>query len=290
MAGPGATSWGLRYAAHLGYRRSPSRPLFAESAGSAEPAAQIAYAAELGFAGMQVVRAVSQTKEWRAATRAALDRHGLEAGGMLYAEQEVVRSPLWALLDAETREARERALRGAFDAAAEINSRYVMVLSTLVPGVSRALQHVAFVENLRRAAELAAARDVVLLLEGMSVNLWPDALVAHIDETYAIVRAVDHPHVRLVFDVGHVQCNDGNLIANLRAVSDAVALVQIADNPGRLEPGTGEINIGNVLRTLHDIGYRGLVELEHDWSEPTRACEQRGIEYLRSIDPAPRAS
>lgn len=278
-------SWALRYAAHLGYRHSSPRPLFAESAGSAEAPAQIAYAAELGFAGMQVVRAISQTKEQRAATRTALERHGLEAGGMLYAEQDLLRSPLWSSLGAGAREGRERALREAFEVAAEINGRYVMILSTLMPGVPRALQHVALVENLKRAAEFAAARDVVLLLEGMSLNLWPDALVAHIDETYAVVRAVDHPHVRLVFDVGHVQSNDGNIIANLHAVWDAVALVQIADNPGRLEPGTGEINIGNVLRTLNELGYRGLVELEHDWSQPTRTCEQRGIDYLRSIDP-----
>jgi len=278
-------SWALRYAAHLGYRRSPSRPLFAESVGTLDAPAQIAYAAELGFAGMQVVRAVSQTKEQRAATRAALEQYGLEAGGMLYAEQELLRSPLWGSTDAAARERREQALREAFDVAAEINGRYVMLLSTLVPGVPRALQHVALVENLKRAAELAAEHDVVLLLEGMSLNLWPDALVAHIDETYAVVRAVDHPHVRLVFDIGHVQSNDGNLLANLRAVWDTVALVQIADNPGRLEPGTGEINIGNVLRTLHELDYRGLVELEHDWSQPTRACEQRGIQYLRSIDP-----
>jgi hydroxypyruvate isomerase len=278
-------SWSLRYAAHLGYRSASPRPLFAESAESLDAPAQIAYAAQLGFAGMQVVRAVSQTKAQRNATRAALERYGLETGGMLYAEQELLRSPLWGTSDAGAQERRERALRDAFDVAREINGRYIMLLSTLIPGVPRALQHVALVENLKRAAELAARHDVVLLLEGMSLNLWPDALVARIDETYAVVRAVDHPNVRLVFDVGHVQCNDGNLIANLRAVWDAVALVQVADNPGRLEPGTGEINIGNVLRTLHELGYSGLVELEHDWSQPTRACEQRGIEYLRSIDP-----
>ena len=61
-------------------------------------------------------------------------------------------------------------------------------------------------------------------------------------------------------------------------------MVQIADNPGRLEPGSGEINFATIFRALKVHDYHGLVELEHGWSEPTRACEQRGIETLRRID------
>jgi hydroxypyruvate isomerase len=90
--------------------------------------------------------------------------------------------------------------------------------------------------------------------------------------------------VRLIFDTSHVQIMDGDLIDNLRATWDAVGIVQIADNPGRLEPGTGELNFANFLRVVQELGFDGLVELEHDWSQPTRACEQAGIAYLRELD------
>ena len=77
---------------------------------------------------------------------------------------------------------------------------------------------------------------------------------------------------------------DGDILPNLDAVWDEVALIQLADNPGRFEPGSGELNFGNILRAIKKRGYAGLVELEHGWSEQTRACEQRGIENLRQMD------
>jgi len=77
---------------------------------------------------------------------------------------------------------------------------------------------------------------------------------------------------------------DGDLLARLDACWDATAIIQIADNPGRLEPGSGEINFATVLGHLHRRGFGGLVELEHHWSQSSREAEQRGVEYLRRLD------
>jgi hydroxypyruvate isomerase len=63
-----------------------------------------------------------------------------------------------------------------------------------------------------------------------------------------------------------------------------IELVQIADNPHRREPSAGEINFETIFREFYRRRYRGLVELEHNRSEPSRATEQRGIAYLRRLD------
>lgn len=283
VSSAGVVGWTLRYASHLGYR-PPGRPLFHESAVSPDAVAQIEYAAALGFSGVQYALAMAHTRAQRALVRAALERHELETGCMIYARRDIAGAPLWGNTDPDSREIRQRALTAAFEVANEINARHVAVFSGADPSIPMAIQHAAFIENLKRAAELAEARGVVLCLENLSRKSWAGTLLSHIGEAYAIVRAVDSPAVRLIFDTSHVQVMDGDVLDNLRATWDAIAIVQIADNPGRLEPGTGELNFENILRTVHELGYRGLVELEHEWSEPTRAAEQRGIDYLRTID------
>ena len=242
------------------------------------------FAAALGFAGVQYARAVTRPKAERTRVRAALERHGLETGCMVYAGREIVLAPLWGTTEAGARAAWQAALQDAFDIASEVNARHVIVFSGADPRVPLALQHAAFVENLKRAADLASARGVVLCLENMSRKSRSGTLLSHLGEAYAIVKAVGSPAVRLVFDTSHVQIMDGDLLDNLRATWDAVAVVQIADNPGRFEPGTGELNFENILRAVRELGYTGLVELEHDWSQPDPATERRGIDQLRALD------
>ena len=105
-----------------------------------------------------------------------------------------------------------------------------------------------------------------------------------------MVRAADHPAVHLVFDTSHVQIMDGDLLFHLEQAWEHVAIVQLADNPGRLEPGTGEINFETVLRLLVQRGYQGLVELEHGWRQPGAESERRGLQKLRQLDSAARGN
>jgi hydroxypyruvate isomerase len=77
-----------------------------------------------------------------------------------------------------------------------------------------------------------------------------------------ICRAVGSPHVKLNWDLYHMQISEGDLCRHLREGFDHVGYVQLADNPGRHEPGTGEIRYERVLRELHELGYRGFVGLE----------------------------
>lgn len=276
-------AWKLRYASHLGYR-SADTPLFRESVGSLDPEAHIAYAAELGFAGVQYALARSRPVEEQERAARALSRYGLETGCVLYAGRDTFTAPLWGMALNDARTVLEAELAGAFEAAKRVNSRYVAVISGADPKRPLGEQRAAMADSLRWAAPLAECAGVTLLLEAINSRNVPNLLLHHIGDALDMVKAVDSPAVRLIFDTGHVQAMDGDLLAHLDACWDTTAIVQIADNPGRLEPGAGEINFATILGHLHRRGFAGLVELEHHWSAPGREVEQRGIEYLRRVD------
>ena len=283
QTGTTTMAWTLRYASHLGYR-SPQMPLFPASVGSLDPVAHVGFAAELGFAGVQYALACSRPVSEQDQVAKALARHGLETGCVVYTTPEKFTAPLWATADADSRAVLTSELAAAFDVAKRVNSRYVVVLSGADPRRPLPDQRAAMAENLRWAAPLAEKAGVTILLESINRRNVPNLLLHHISDSLDVVKAVDHAAVRLIFDTGHVQAMDGDLLAHLDACWDGLAIVQIADNPGRLEPGTGEINFATILGHLHRRKFAGLIELEHHWSAPGAEVERRGIEYLRRLD------
>lgn len=118
-------------------------------------------------------------------------------------------------------------------------------------------------DTLRRVAELGAREAVVFCLENLNTAVdHPGTPFARAADTRALVRAVDSPHLRMNLDLYHAQIGEGNLIALVRDSVDDIGEVQVADVPGRCEPGTGEINYAAVAQALHETGYRGVVALE----------------------------
>jgi hydroxypyruvate isomerase len=117
--------------------------------------------------------------------------------------------------------------------------------------------------TLGRIAALGEREGVVFCLENLNLPVdhpgTPFALAA---DTHALVAAVDSPHLRMNLDLYHAQIGEGNLIERVRESAPYLGEVQVADVPGRMEPGTGEVNYAAVARALHDTGYRGVVGLE----------------------------
>ena len=121
----------------------------------------------------------------------------------------------------------------------------------------------AAADTLRRVAELGQAEDVVFLLENLNTEVdHPGTPFAKAADTRALVAAVDSPHLRMNLDLYHAQIGEGNLIETLRRSMPHVGEIQVADVPGRCEPGTGEINYPAVAGALRDLGYAGVVGLE----------------------------
>ncbi|MDP9836532.1 hydroxypyruvate isomerase [Neorhizobium huautlense] len=118
-------------------------------------------------------------------------------------------------------------------------------------------------DTLARIADMAAEEGVVYTLENLNLPVdHPGTPFGRAEDTLALVESVNHPSLRLNLDLYHVQIGEGNLIETCRTCLAFIGEVQVADVPGRYEPGTGEINYSGIARALAEMGYRGPVALE----------------------------
>lgn len=116
---------------------------------------------------------------------------------------------------------------------------------------------------LERIGDLGAAAGVTFCVENLNTEVdHPGVPLARAKDTLALVEGVDHPHVKMMLDLYHAQIGEGNLVELVRRCGDAIGEIQVADVPGRCEPGTGEIHYPAIATALHDIGYRGAIGLE----------------------------
>jgi hydroxypyruvate isomerase len=279
MSGQG---WKMRYASHLGLR-SAKDPTFANSAGSADPIEQIRYAASVGFGGVEDNSAKTRTPEMQERMGAELARLGLEMGCFVNNPTRW-NQPLWGRSDDEARGLLADDIDASIETAKRLNGRVATVVSGRDPAIPLAFQLANMVENLKRFGDVAARAGLTLAVETVDNERWPGMLLNHIADAYAVVRAVDNPAVMLLFDVGHVQAMDGQILDNLARTWDRIAVIQAADIPSRFELGSGELNWTNILRFIRDRGYTGLVELEHVNSTPGTDGERIMMDRLRAID------
>ena len=119
------------------------------------------------------------------------------------------------------------------------------------------------VDNLRFAADALAGQGLELLIEPINTFDAPGFWLADCERALQIIDAVERDNLRLQFDVYHVQRMSGELAGSLQRMLPHIGHVQIADNPGRHEPGSGEINFPFLFAHLDSIGYRGWVGCEY---------------------------
>ncbi|RYB05335.1 TIM barrel protein [Lichenibacterium ramalinae] len=118
-------------------------------------------------------------------------------------------------------------------------------------------------ETLTRIADLGKRHGVMFVLENLNAAVdHPGVPFGRAEDCLALVKAVDRPELRLMLDLYHAQIGEGNLIELLRRAAPYIGEIQVADVPGRCEPGTGEINYPAIARELKRLGYRGTVGLE----------------------------
>lgn len=130
------------------------------------------------------------------------------------------------------------------------------------PDVQRAAQIECAVENLTAMLPAMQAAGVTAQVEALNTFDNPGFLVTTMADMVEICAAVNSPHVRAQFDFYHMQRMQGNLIETFRAHLEWINHVQIADTPGRHQPGSGEINYRNVLAAVEESSYTGYVGLE----------------------------
>jgi hydroxypyruvate isomerase len=134
----------------------------------------------------------------------------------------------------------------------------------------------AALRTLERIAELGERAGVTFCLENLNTEVdHPGVPFARAADTVAMVEAVGHPNLRLMLDLYRAQIGEGNLIRLIERASSLIGEVQVADVPGRCEPGTGEINYPAIAAAMHRVGFSGTVGLEA-WAsgDSTEALER----------------
>jgi len=165
-------------------------------------------------------------------------------------------------------------IRASAEAARRFEtSRMVVLTGNRADAYPREQQHASVVEGLKRAHDIVAPLRITMILEIINTLAPVEPLnpkTNHLNyylnrtpEAFAIVREVGSPFLKILFDLYHVQIMEGNLIETLRANIQAIGHFHVGDVPGRHEPGTGEIDHGNVFKAIHQTGYRDYVAMEY---------------------------
>ncbi|MDE2385739.1 MAG: hydroxypyruvate isomerase [Alphaproteobacteria bacterium] len=240
----------LRFCANLGW-------LFTEHAFWARFAA----AAQAGFKGVEF----SQPYEHPAGRLAeALQSNGLEmvlfnlpAGDWAAGERGIACHP------GRVDEFREGVAR-AVQYAKALNCRRINCLAGIAPAdVPQTRLWETLAANLHFAAEALARENIELMVEPINRNEMPGFFLNTSAQGLQAIAAAGHPNIKLQYDIYHMQRAEGELAATIARLLPVIGHMQLADNPGRHEPGTGEINFPFLLRHIEALGYDGWMGCEY---------------------------
>lgn len=167
--------------------------------------------------------------------------------------------------------------------AKRVNAKWM----TVVPGFYErslpiGIQTANVIDVLRRGAEIFEPHGLVMVLEPLSDT--PDLFLRNSDQTYMICKAVNSPSCKILYDIYHMQRNEGHIIPNMEMTWDEIGYIQIGDNPGRNEPTTGEINYKRVFEWIYNKGFKGVCGMEHGNFTPGKEGELNLIKAYREVD------
>jgi hydroxypyruvate isomerase len=231
---------------------------------------QIEKVAEAGYQGFEF-------GDWRAADASQVtsvkNKLGVECSSIV--GNRGVNPKGMGLCDPAERDGFLAELKASTEAAKRFEtSRLVILTGFKVPRLSRQEQRASIVEGLKRAHDVVAPQRVSLLLEVINTlaavePLYPrgnnhaDYYLDRTPEAFGIIREVDSPYVKVLYDIYHTQIMEGNLIETIRKNIRDIAHFHVGDVPGRHEPGTGEINYANVFKAIRDTGFSDFVAMEY---------------------------
>ncbi len=156
-----------------------------------------------------------------------------------------------------------KAIAESCDIADQLNCRlFTVVVGNDIPGVTKEQMHKTAIEGLKRASEICEKRKKVMIIEPMNPRNHPSHCLYGSRDAIAICEAVGSESLKINWDLYHMQIVEGDLCMRLREGWKHCGYLQMADNPGRHEPGTGEVQYTRVLQEIKSLGYTGCVGLE----------------------------
>lgn len=276
---PGNAKFKLKFAPHLGQ--------FEHSAGK-DPIAQIQHMADAGFTAYEDNGLMDRPVAVQERIGQTLAKNGMTMGVFVIDAGDNWKTS-YATGKAEFRERFVQRCRKAVEVAKRVDAKWM----TIVPGFYEpklpiGIQTGHVIDAIRAGAEVMEPHGLVMVMEPLSDT--PELFLRTSTQSYEIARAVDSPAVKILYDIYHMQRNEGNLIAHIDLTWDEIAYFQIGDVPGRNEPGTGEINYANVLRHVHERmtaeGRDFVFGMEHGKSVAGIEGERRLVQAYRAVDVA----
>jgi hydroxypyruvate isomerase len=270
-----ARAFRLAYAPHFG--------MFKHHAGD-DLIDQLRFMADQGFTALEDNGMKGRMVADQEKIAAEMQRLGMRMG--VFVATGSFTEPTFASGNRELAEKVLQDVRDSVEVAKRVNATWM----TVVPGTFDHRLHLDFqtanvVELLRRCAEICEPHGLAMVLEPLNHYANHPGLFLHLSpQAYLICKAVGSPSCKILFDIYHQQISEGNLIPNIERCWDEIACFQTGDNPGRKEPGTGEINYRNVFKYIHGRGFKGVLGMEHGNSLPGKEGEQAVIAAYRDAD------
>jgi hydroxypyruvate isomerase len=263
----------LKYGPHFG--------MFKAHAGE-DLIAQIEFMADQGFTAFEDNGLMGRAVDVQEKIGAALARRGMTMGVFVIDGGDNWKTSL-TTGKAEFRDKFLATCRTAVEVGKRVNAKW----ATVVPGYFErklpiGIQTGNVIDILRAGAAILEPANLTMVLEPLSDN--PDLFLRTSDQAYAICRAVDSPSCKILYDMYHMQRNEGDIIAHIDHAWSEIAYFQIGDNPGRKEPGTGEMNYRNLFRHIKGRGFDGVFGMEHGNARPGKEGEQALIDAYVAAD------
>ena len=277
-AAQGAPAFTLNYAPHFG--------MFKQSApGGLTDELQFAY--DQGFRAWEDNRMGSRDLADQKAVAAKMERLGMRMG--VVSAKTGIGELNFASRDKQARELVLQQIRETVEVCQRVNAGYMTLVSGQVdPRWPREIQFANCIELLRRATEIVEPHNITMVMEPLNrFRNHPGSFLQTVTEGHLICMAVDHPNCKVLYDLYHQQIAGGNLIPLFDLCRDQIGYLQVGDNPGRKEPGTGEINYAKVFQHFHASGFDGIVGMEHGNAIKGAAGEQAVVDAYRKVDPKP---
>jgi hydroxypyruvate isomerase len=278
----------LHYAPHPG--------MFTANAGD-NVLDQIRFAAEQGFTAWEDNGLPSRSIEEQTAIGKLLAEKGMKMG--VFVAFGSFDEPIFVRPNHPKRELFLQKVRESIEIAKRVNAKFMTVVPGSVdqqhqsdswnkyggPRITESMGTTHAIDLLRRGAEILEPHELVMVLEPLNWKVdHGGVLLSATDQGYALCNAVASPSCKILYDMYHEQITAGNIIRTLDACWDEIAYLQTGDNPGRKEPGTGEMNYRNIFRHLAKRSRELIIGMEHGNSLPGKEGELAVIEAYRQAD------
>ena len=284
---PTASARGMRVADPVfGADFAPHFGMFAAHAGP-DVVDQLKWMHERGFRSLEDNGMRGRPVEEQERIAREMTRLGMRMGVFVVNPSTAFNKVTFASGDAAFVESFLADVQASIEVAKRVNAKWMtVVMGDLAHRLEFEYQMANAVEILRRASALLEPHGLVMVLEPLNRRDHPGMFLTRVPQAYQICRAVNSPACKILFDIYHQQITEGNLIPNFDRAWGEVAYVQIGDNPGRREPGTGEINYARIFAHLKQKGFTGILGMEHGNSKPGKDGELAVVEAYRKVSPA----